>query len=779
MRNQTMKNTFTIIVTIIIGASQMANAQTINGTIRDENANPVPFANVILLKGDSTFVTGAVSSDDGHFAVERKAGAQLIKITSVGYESFCRQIADIQDFDNIVINSQTTELNEVTVKAAQIITQLKGTSLVTNVAGTILSSKTSTMRMLGQIPGLCPAAGGTVTVLGKGAPIYYINNRKVSDPRELDELLPENIKDVEVIASPGAKYPSGTGAVVRINTVKLTGEGFGFYGRHYAAANSKNLITDNLLNIKYRKKNLDLFVSGRYLYDDHITDMESETLNNSNHKWVTKSVISEDYEHDYVPLSVGFNYQINNNHSLGAKATGAFSTLNRKRFENTLTSYCDDAEYDKLDLKKNVEYQYRPNLNDMNAYYSGKIGDLTIDFNTDYVSTKTKEKSNCNELSADYDDRDIVTENDRRSTLLAHKIVFGHPLGGGKIEFGGETVFTEYTDNMSSQSQEFVPSSESHSEQKDIAAFIEYQRNISKMTLNAGLRYEYVDYDFFHNNIRNENASCVNNQLSPTLSVSGELGPVRMSLTYSDRIRRPSYGSMGNYLNYISRYSYSKGNPDIKPSFSHEFALSSAYKFFQAGATYTLTIDDFKSFSIVNPDSPESVVRTSFNIGTTSKLMLFFSTQPSFGIYRPSLNLNCGLQWLEVESQGVTEKLHKPAFWGSFANRFVLESGWNFEMNIFFQSNGHSGYNLQKRIVRADANINKSFFKNALRVEVGLDDIFHSYIAKNKEYSESGFDDTRFDYNQHMINATIIYNINPSQNKYKGTGAGNAEKSRL
>ena len=63
-------------------------AQSINGRVIDEQAQPMAFANVVLLnRSDSTFITGEVTKADGTFyiATDRKDG--LLKVSSVGYET--------------------------------------------------------------------------------------------------------------------------------------------------------------------------------------------------------------------------------------------------------------------------------------------------------------------------------------------------------------------------------------------------------------------------------------------------------------------------------------------------------------------------------------------------------------------------------------------------------------------------------------------------------------------------------------------------------------------
>ena len=127
-----MKRLVTAIVATVLSA-QIANAQqTINGRIADGNNEPVAFANVVLMTADSAYISGAVSDIDGRFAIEQKQGAKIIAISCIGYERFCKQISEIQNFGNIVVETQSTELDEVTVKAIAPKTKLKDGAMVTS-----------------------------------------------------------------------------------------------------------------------------------------------------------------------------------------------------------------------------------------------------------------------------------------------------------------------------------------------------------------------------------------------------------------------------------------------------------------------------------------------------------------------------------------------------------------------------------------------------------------------------------------------------------------------
>lgn len=95
-------------------------------------------------------------------------------------------------------------------------------------------------------------------VFGKGSPIIYVNGRLLRDLSELDQLKSEDIKNVELITSPGARYDASVKAVVKITTRPIKGEGFGFDVRSgYNQWEYAGFVEQ--LNWNYRRDKLDVF----------------------------------------------------------------------------------------------------------------------------------------------------------------------------------------------------------------------------------------------------------------------------------------------------------------------------------------------------------------------------------------------------------------------------------------------------------------------------------------------------------------------------------------
>ena len=151
-------------------------------------------------------------------------------------------------------------LQEFVVKSTAPRTKMRNGAMVTRIVGSPLESAGSVEDMPSRVPGMM-RMGGQLQVIGKGSPIYYINGRKVQDLEELKRLRSQDIREVEVVNSPGAAYDASVNAVVKIKTRRQQGEGLSgrFDVSDEQALKSDNNNLTSTLNLNYRHEGLDFF----------------------------------------------------------------------------------------------------------------------------------------------------------------------------------------------------------------------------------------------------------------------------------------------------------------------------------------------------------------------------------------------------------------------------------------------------------------------------------------------------------------------------------------
>ena len=268
-------------------------AQNITGKVMNTKGEPLAFANVVLLnRTDSAFVKGAVSGEDGSFVIDSSCHGGIIKVTSVGYKTICKD-CEGENVGIIKMEEDSKMLGEVVVKSSLPKTILKNGGMTTTVVGSVLEKAGTMENLLDRIPNVS-AQNGSIKVFGRGEPVIYINGRQMRDKSELDRLHSDNIKSVEVITNPGARYAASTKAVIRITTKKIQGEGFGFDATTTGEYDEKkNFGGYSRLNMSYRKNGLELgaYAFGARQYQPDNKDLQQKTYLDKT--WNQKSEIRQ------------------------------------------------------------------------------------------------------------------------------------------------------------------------------------------------------------------------------------------------------------------------------------------------------------------------------------------------------------------------------------------------------------------------------------------------------------------------------------------------------
>ena len=153
-----------------------ALGQTISGGVFAEDGLPVAFANVVLMAADSSYVDGTITDADGKFTIKKSVDATFLTVSCLGYE---KQTLNVNtDVSRIVLKKSDLLLDEINIIAERQKIQIKNDAMITNIGGTPIAKLSDIQHVLNVIPGVV-SQNETLTVLGKGAPLVYINNRKI------------------------------------------------------------------------------------------------------------------------------------------------------------------------------------------------------------------------------------------------------------------------------------------------------------------------------------------------------------------------------------------------------------------------------------------------------------------------------------------------------------------------------------------------------------------------------------------------------------------------
>ena len=757
---------------IFIECTQKEDTKVI-GHIVDESGKPIEFANISLY--NEGFINGGVSNENGDFVIPCKAQRITLKVSYIGYKTVERNVS-VGNVGIITLQPETYMVKGVEVKGE--IPQYKMTSggMTVDVQHSILHDVGTADDLLSMLP-LVKARNGKYEVLTKGEPEIYINNKKVRDPIELKQLKSADVKSVDIITAPGAKYNAEVNAVIRIKTLKTQGDGFSLMATTQTWKNNKWNNYDDL-TLKYRTGGLEAFANvaldnGHYSNDQNI-DQElhiSKDLFNVHAELPVRSSWTQlDYQ-------AGLSYDFNTDHSIG------LSFSSQKNFYNRFSSdmeqrYLKNGTFDgDVRLLTDIREKDKP-VWELNTYYIGKIGKLGIDLNATWLQRESEDNNNQQELSLEYSNRTITTQTKDKNTMVAGKLVLDYPVWKGVLSGGSEATSTKSQGHNLNQ-EDIIPESDTEMKEKNIAAFAEYELQLGQWHLNAGLRFEHVSADYTSFGIRQEEPSRTYHDWFPNLSAAWQKGKWGTQLSYSKRITRPPYNMLTSMVVYDSRILYEGGNPLLRPSVRHSIDFNLTYSWLTFVTGYTRENDFFTHVGNIYDEAKEIAIFQPDNFDHQDRVYATIVASPKLGFWQPQATLHYYQQMFDAERYGAPKKLNKPEFSARLQSWFVIDPTAKALLDISYTGSNHWGFMYRGSNFMVNARLQKSFLKGQLSATLYANDIFRT--AKNKVTTYYAIGQTAQDiytYTQ-CVGLTLSYNFNASSSKYRGTGAGNEEKGRL
>ena len=767
------RNFFTLMMALAVALTAVAD--TFTGRVVDETNAPAPFVNVVLLNaGDSAFVAGTTTDTNGRFTLTGNATRPIVKINYLGYKTLVLDAAG-NDLGTITLEPEATMLGEVVVKGQRPAFKLTTEGLKTEVENTLLSKVGTAKAVLENLPGVQRKKDG-LEVFGKGTPLIYINGRKLQTQTELDQISSEDIQSVELITNPGAKYDATVESVILIKTKRPQGEGFSFNTQaSYYVGEGPDLALG--VNWNYRHQGLDVFGSvwyndDRYLEnDDFVFEVQADTIWHMNEHSDIKTHDNSIY------TSAGVNYIFNDNHSMGFRYDTKAFFLNRTRGTFTADVMANGDFYDHLENGVHMSSKFNmPHT--LNAYYNGKVGKTSIDFNTDYVFHKERKSQLNDEVSQQWESRTVTSTSVIRNQLWAAKLVLSWPLWGGNLQVGSEYDHTHRNDDYINPEQ-VVPTSYTEQKERNYIFFAEYARPLPFGQLKVGLRNENVNTDYYSQGVHMAEQSRNYHHFFPSVGLMARAGNVQLMLNYAMKIKRPGYWQLRGSVTYANRFTWDSGNPYLKPTINNEVSLMAMYKWVNLMLGYKHDRDVIVNVAHEVPGSEATTLMSNENVDHKDAMRVMLTFSPRFGLYQPSLTLGMIKEWIKIPSPIGFISPKNPAYLVQFNNNFQILPTLTANVNFNFTSRGDmENVTISEPLYLLDIGATKTFLNDRLSIQVTGHNLLDSQEHYKLRYGLRNMCQVqRRDARE--VEFTVRYKFNATQSKYKGTGAGSSEKERL
>ena len=760
----------------------------LTGTIIDEQGLPVAYANVAVMNpSDSTLLSGGVSNESGYFAIPYETlppvgggreGAVLARISFVGYKTVWR-LSNKEYLGTIRLQPESYTINGVTVEGERPKVKLEGNTLVMNVEGTVMERLGTAEDVLSRVP-MISKKGEGFEILGKGTPLIYVNNRKLTDLQELRNIQSDFIRSVEVVQNPGARYDASVQAVIVIRTKRAQGEGLGVELTSWSRK-GRGYQNNERINLTYRKGGLELFANLFGAYNKHWRRCEFQQTVFADTLWVISNNEKNERQNPYFEGRMGFNYQMDDNNSFGGFYQNTYDYVKR------YAEYNDDLQangiyYDHLQNSSVRRNTNAPN-HQVNLYYMGKVGRFGIDFNADYSFRKELGRNHQQELSAEYENRDVNTESVTRSNLLAEKLIVSHPLWKGQIEVGEEYTNTRWRSQFENP-EGYISNSNNEQHENNIASFVELRQQLARVQLSVGLRYEHVESEYFVSGVRRDEQCRTYDDFFPSISASGKLKDVQLSASYSKRSTRPSYWQLSGDVTYENRLNMQTGNPYLQPVKYHNLNATVMWKWLYLTTNFSHCVDPilYTAESLAEDSKVNFVTYKNYDHADWLSITLGAQKNVKLGgaTWTPQWNVMLMKPWFKSTFLDEDKRFNHPMLALQLGNIVTLPHDWLLQADFSMNTHGYQ-QNVWFDCTNAmlSLSVSKDFFKHRLNVKLTGNDLFNGAINRFTLYSNRMMFRKMEDNDSRCIQLSLRYRFNVTPSKYKGTGAGNAEKNRL
>lgn len=754
--------------------SFVSQAQTgtgkVTGHVVDGSQKIIASATITLLKAtDSSVAKIGAANKDGNFVFEGLAkGRYLVAISAVGHKKAFSDIFDLPaagqvDLKTIELVPTARELSAVTVTGRKPLIEQRIDRMVVNVDAAVTNVGATALEVLEKSPGITLDKDGNISLKGKqGVQVFIDGKPSYLSGADLVNLLRNmsatQLDQVEIMTNPPAKYDAaGNSGIINIKTKKNKVKGF---NGNVTAGYSQGVYwrTNESLNMNYRNNKFNAFMNYSFNKNNQYQQLD---IHRSYKASDGKTVIAQFDQTAFMPrnnvndnLKLGLDYFATKKTTIGIMLSGFINPENNNNYN---TSYLKDANnivdsiVQSTGLIHNNWKNGAVNLNFRHEYDStGR--ELTADL--DYSSYGSR--SDQSFVNASYypdmtpkSETDLVSNLPVAINIYSAKADYTHPLNKtSKLEAGVKSSYVN-TDNAANyfnhiggnEVVDYTKTNHFLYKENINAAYISLNKQIKKLGIQAGLRFENTNYQghqLGNPQVKDSLFNNTYNNLFPTVYLSYATNKSnQFGLSLGRRIDRPDYEDLNPFLFFIDNYTYEAGNTFLKPQYSNNVELSHTYKnFLTTTVNYSRTTNFFTE--TFEQKGFATIVRKG-NIGVRQNAGLSVSAQvPVTKWWTSVLYANYNYNTFKGELYGEMLNVTASNILFNVNNQFNFKKGWSAELSGFYRSKGVEGQVEISGLGQASAGVSKQVMKGKGSIRFNLRDIFYTnWVSGNISFQET------------------------------------------
>ena len=763
---------FILYLLLLLQTALLSAQFTVRGTVQEQNSKlGLEFATVMLINPTTNeLVTGSTTDVQGNYELKVTAGTYDLKVDFIGFKPITRKgikITKNETIATIFLQESSEQLKEVEVIAEKSTTEYKLDKRIFNVGKDLLSKGGTATDILNNVPSVSVDAEGAISLRGNANVRVLINGKPsvLTNNNGIEQIPAETIERIEVITNPSARYDAeGTAGILNILLKKNKVGGFSSALQLSAGEPADHGVN---YNINYKTEKFNIFSNFRYQDVEYLGEESIFRTNFTN--GTASSFLDQSTEISRTRKT--FNAYLGSDIYFNDKNTTTFSYYYRHNDRKNKATY----DFNFLDANKTVdeilqnievyEEPQRANRLELNHVmeFAKKGQKLTFDLQYDFWNDDENEYVNERNITTNtltnLRSRDIESSKD-----FLFQTDLKMPLANKQhIEFGlkGEirnidsdykvwdnTVLVDSLNNLLKYQERIY------------GAYAQYGNKANKFQYLLGLRAEHSNTG--STDRRNEfKTDKKYTNLFPTVHLTYNFTPrTNLQVSYSRRIRRPSFWHLNPFGGIADRRNIRIGNPDLDPMFTNSFDLGflKRWKGFTINPSvyYQHTTQLFETQ--VNLLSNGVAVAQTINSGTENRLGAELAIQYSpYKWWRLSSEFN----YFSFNQKGIYTV--NDAAWTTRLNSRMRFPNFTMQTSFNYQGERTSGQTVNDAIYWADIAASKDFLDDRLSITANIRNVFDSRIRKQLVTGEDYtiFRDSKFI--GRRFGVTLTYRFNRSK----------------
>jgi len=598
------------------GGAQM-NVGRFYGKIIDAKSNkPVDAASIQLIQNrldtatktrKDVVVSGQLTRSNGDFSLENLApfGAYKLVITAIGYKVYEQKVAFEfkqgatpqqmlsmvdKDLGNIKLEPEAAVLEGVTVVGSKPTLEMAIDRKVFNVEKNLMSVGGTAEDVLRTVPSVSVDIDGNVT-LRNSSPQIFVDGRPST--LTIDQIPADAIQSIELITNPSAKYDASGGTAGIINIVLKKNRRIGYNGSLRGGIDMRARINAGG-DINIRQGKVNLFASGAYNQRKSISEglTSREEYPSSGTRLIDQTNYSVSRGR-FAFARFGIDYFLDNRNTFTYTQSIVNGKFNSEDEQDALNRFPSGSEQAFQSERDGFNDRFFRNFGSSLAYkhlFAKPGKEITADIN--YNQSKNGNEGRFFTLLSTVPSGSPLgnevrqrQEIDGGSGFFTAQTDFVNPLGENKkLEAGARIAIRDFSSlnnnfffnyNTNTFERDARSSNEFEYVDKVYAAYTTFSNKVNKFGYQLGLRAESSDYE---GTLLNTNESFRNSfpiSLFPSAFVSYKISDNSdFQVNYTRRINRPSFFQLIPFTDYVDSLNISRGNPGLRPEFTHSMELS-------------------------------------------------------------------------------------------------------------------------------------------------------------------------------------------------------------